>query len=80
MFLDINPTPGKFIRSIFNQRLKPIVCTPRAEILDGLARAAKEGKVRLPVAEAVPLTEAVELVTALEGGRKLGGKGLVVMD
>ncbi|WP_197326178.1 NAD(P)-dependent alcohol dehydrogenase [Ralstonia solanacearum] len=80
VFLDINPTPGKFIRSIFNQRLKPIVCTPRAEILDGLARAAKEGKVRLPVAEAVPLTEAVELVTALEGGRKLGGKGLVVMD
>ncbi|QCP54177.1 NAD(P)-dependent alcohol dehydrogenase [Trinickia violacea] len=79
-FLDINPTPGKFIRSIINQRLKPIVCTPRAEILDGLARAAKEGKVRLPVAETVPLTEAIRLVTALEGGRKLGGKGLVVMD
>jgi NADPH:quinone reductase-like Zn-dependent oxidoreductase len=80
VFLDINPTPGKFIRSIFNQWLKPIVCTPRAEILDGLARAAKEGKVRLPVAETVPLTEAIRLVTALEGGRTLGGKGLVVMD
>lgn len=80
MFLDINPTPGKFIRSIFNRRLRPIVCTPRAEILDGLARAARDGKVRLPVAETVPLTEAIRLVTAMEGGRKLGGKGLVAMD
>ncbi|MDN3370318.1 MULTISPECIES: NAD(P)-dependent alcohol dehydrogenase [Ralstonia solanacearum species complex] len=80
VFLDINPTPGKFIRSIFNHRLKPIVCTPRADILDGLARTAKEGKLRLPVAESVPLSEAIRLVTALEGGRKLGGKGLVAMD
>lgn len=80
VFLDINPTPGKFFRSIFNRRLKPIVCTPRSDILDGLARAAEEGKLRLPVAEIVPLSEAIRLVTALEAGRKLGGKGLVVMD
>jgi NADPH:quinone reductase-like Zn-dependent oxidoreductase len=80
VFLDIDPTPGKFIRSIFNRRLKPIVCTPRPDILDGLARAAKEGKLRLPVAEIVPLSEAIQLVAALEAGRKLGGKGLVVMD
>ncbi|CCF96774.1 NAD(P)-dependent alcohol dehydrogenase [Ralstonia solanacearum] len=80
VFLDINPTPGKFIRSIFNHRLKPIVCTPRADILDGLARTAKEGKLRLLVAESVPLSEAIRLVTALEGGLKLGGKGLVAMD
>ncbi|MBQ4780382.1 NAD(P)-dependent alcohol dehydrogenase [Pectobacterium versatile] len=80
VFLDINPTPGKFIRSIFNKRLKPIVCTPRADILDSLARAAKEEKLRLPVAETVPLSEAIQLVIALEGGRKLGGKGLIAMD
>ncbi len=80
VFLDINPTPGKFIRSIFNRRLKPIVCTPRSDILNGLASAAKDGKLRLPVAETVPLSEAIRLVSALEAGRKLGGKGLVVMD
>lgn len=80
MFLDINPTPGKFIRSIFNRRLKPIVCTPRSDILDGLARAAKDGKLRLPVAEIVSLSEAIRLISALEAGRKLGGKGLVAMD
>jgi NADPH:quinone reductase-like Zn-dependent oxidoreductase len=80
VFLDIDPTPAKFVRSIFNRRLKPIVCTPRADILNGLACAAKAGKLRLPVAEIVPLSEAIRLVTALEAGRKLGGKGLVVMD
>ncbi|HEV8694686.1 MAG TPA: zinc-binding dehydrogenase, partial [Lysobacter sp.] len=80
VFLDIDPTPGKFIRSVFNRRLKPIVCTPRVDILDGLARAAKEGMYRLPVAVTVPLSEAIRLIAALEAGRKLNGKGLVVME
>jgi len=80
VFLDIDPTPAKFIRSLFNRRLKPIVCTPRSDVLDGLARAAKEGKLRLPVAEIVPLSEAIPLIAALEAGRKLAGKGLVAMN
>ena len=80
VFLDINPTPGKFIRAIFNKRLKPIVCTPRSDILDGLARAAAEGALRLPVAEIVPLSDAIRLLTTLEGGTKINGKGLVTMD
>lgn len=79
VFLDIDPTPGKFIRSLFNRRLKPMVCTPRAEVLDGLARAAGAGRLRLPVAEIVPLAEAIPLITSLEGGRSLGGKGLIAM-
>jgi len=80
VFLDINPTPGKFIRAIFNRRLKPIVCTPRADILDALAHAAEERKLRLPVAEVVPLGGAIRLISELEAGRKLAGKGLVAMD
>jgi NADPH:quinone reductase-like Zn-dependent oxidoreductase len=80
VFLDIDPTPGKFIRSIFNRRLKPIVCTPRPDILDSVARGASEGTFRIPIGEVVPLSEAIQLITALETGRRLGGKGLVVMD
>lgn len=80
VFLDISPTPGKFIRSIFNRRLKPIVCTPRPDILDSLARAAREGKYRLPIGEIVPLSEAIQLIAELEAGRKPGGKSLVEMD
>lgn len=80
VFLDINPTPGQLIRSILNRRLKPIVCTPRSDILEGLAQAAKEGKVGLPVARVVSLSDAAGLIAELEAGLKLNGKGLVVMD
>lgn len=80
VFLDINPTPGKFILALFKRRLKPIVCSARADILDSLAKAAGEGQLRLPIAEMVPLKDAIALVTDLERGRKLNGKGLVAMD
>ncbi len=80
VFLDILPTPAKFIRSFVNRRLKPIICTPRSDILDGIASAAKAGKLRLPIAEIVPLKEAIRLITDLEGGRKINGKGLIVLN
>jgi NADPH:quinone reductase-like Zn-dependent oxidoreductase len=79
VYFDITPTPIKFIRAIFNRRLKPIVCTARADILDGLARAAGNENLRLPVAETVSLNDAIPLITALEAGRKLAGKALVAM-
>ena len=47
--------------------------------VDGLASAAGNGKLRLPVAETVPLKDAIHLITALEAGRKLSGKALVAM-
>jgi len=80
VYLDLNPSPGKFIGALFNRRFKPIVCTPRAEILDALALTAQAGNLRLPIAQTVPLSEAIALITALEAGRKLRGKGLVAMD
>ena len=69
----------KFLRSVFNRRLKPVICMARADILDGLAAAAGAGKLRLPVAEIAPLKDAIALLTALENGRKIGGKALVGM-
>ncbi|MDQ8754812.1 NAD(P)-dependent alcohol dehydrogenase [Sphingosinicella sp. LHD-64] len=80
VFLDLNPSLGKFIRALFNRQLKPIVCTARADILDGLAEAAGEGRFRLPIAEVVPLTEAIPQVIALERGRKISGKAVVAMQ
>lgn len=79
VFLDIDPTPGKFFRALFDRRLKPIVCSPAAPILDGLAQAAQEGKVRLPIARTVPLNDAIPLITALEAGLRLDGKALIAM-
>jgi NADPH:quinone reductase-like Zn-dependent oxidoreductase len=67
------------LRAIFNRKLKPIVCTARADILDGLAVASANGKLRLPVAETVRLNDAIPLIAALEAGHMLAGKALVAM-
>lgn len=80
VFLDLNPSPGKFIGAMFNRRLKPVICTPAAAMLDSLAQAARDENFRLPIGEVVPLGEAIALITALEAGRKVGGKSLVAMD
>jgi NADPH:quinone reductase-like Zn-dependent oxidoreductase len=68
------------LRAIFERRLKPIICSARADILDGLARAAGAGKLRLPISEIVPLSDAMEMLTALERGRRSNGKVLVRMN
>lgn len=79
VFLDLHPTPLKFVRALFNRRLKMVVCSPTPEILDRLARAASDGKLRVSIAEEAPLSEAVALIAAIEGGRRLGGKAVVRM-
>ncbi|MBR0716692.1 NAD(P)-dependent alcohol dehydrogenase [Bradyrhizobium liaoningense] len=79
VFLDIDPTPMKFLRALFNRRLKPVVCSPRSDILNGIARAAGDGKLRLRIGEMVSLDQAIPLVTALEKSQKLAGKGLVAI-
>jgi NADPH:quinone reductase-like Zn-dependent oxidoreductase len=80
VFLDLNPSPGKFIGAMFNRRLKPVICTPTVQMLDSLAQAARDENFKLPIGEIVPLSEAIALITALEAGRKVRGKSLVAMD
>jgi NADPH:quinone reductase-like Zn-dependent oxidoreductase len=80
VLLDLDPTPAKFLRSFVTRKLKMVVCSARAEILDRVARAASEGSLRLPVGEIVPLSEAVRLIGELEAGKKIEGKGLIAME
>ncbi|MDU8605237.1 NAD(P)-dependent alcohol dehydrogenase [Pseudomonas syringae group sp. 26L6] len=80
VFLDLNPGPGKFIRALFDRRLKPIIGSPRVEILDKLAEAASRGTFKIPVGEVVTLSSAITLINELEKGRKLGGKGVIAME
>ena len=80
VFLDLNPTPGTFLRSLFNRRLKPLVGAPRAEVLEQLARAAGDGRLRLSVGRVAPLEDAIGLIAELEAGLKAGGKCLVKME
>ncbi|WP_223473264.1 MULTISPECIES: NAD(P)-dependent alcohol dehydrogenase [unclassified Pseudomonas] len=80
VFLDLNPGLGKFVRAIFDRRLKPVIGSPRGEILDKLAKAASEHRFRIPVAETVSLNDAGKLIGELEKGRKLGGKAVIEME
>lgn len=80
VYLDLNPAPGKFLRALFDSRLKPIVGSPRAEILERVAEAAQYGKFSIPIGQTVPLDDAIQLIAELEQGRKLGGKGVVAME
>ncbi|MHA6894408.1 NAD(P)-dependent alcohol dehydrogenase [Ralstonia pseudosolanacearum] len=80
VYLDLNPGPGKLMRALLDRRLKPVIGAPRAEILEKLSEAAVEQRFSIPVGETVPLSGAIQLITELEAGRKLGGKGLVAME
>lgn len=45
-----------------------------------MSRAAGGGSLLLPVADIVPLNDAIRLLGDVETGKKIGGKGLIVMD
>ncbi|MCD5996343.1 NAD(P)-dependent alcohol dehydrogenase [Pseudomonas sp. CDFA 602] len=80
VFLDLNPGPGKFIRAFFDRRLKPVIGSPRPEILDKLAKAASQSSFKLPIGKTVPLSAAIQLIVELEKGLKAGGKGVIAME
>lgn len=80
VFLDLDPKPGKFVKAIFNRRLKLVIGSPRADILEKIASAAHEKRFSIRIGEIVPLSRAIPLITELERGRRLGGKGLVAME
>jgi NADPH:quinone reductase-like Zn-dependent oxidoreductase len=80
VFLELNPSLAKFIQATFDRRLKPIIASPNAEILEKVGDAACHGKFRIPVGEIVQLNGAIQLITELEKGRKLGGKGVVAVE
>lgn len=80
VFLDLNPGLGKFVRAVFDRRLKPIIGSPRAEILEKVGEAAGAGKFRIPIGKTVALDSAISLIGELERGGKLGGKGVVAME
>lgn len=80
VFLDLNPGLGKFLRAVYDRRLKPVIGSPRVDILDKLADAASAGQLRIPVGRTVQLSGAIQLIADLEQGHKSGGKGLVSLE
>ena len=80
VFLDINASPAKFLHAALARRHKIFFCKPATQILTAVARAAADGGIRMTVGETVPVEAATGLITELEKGRKIGGKGLILLD
>jgi NADPH:quinone reductase-like Zn-dependent oxidoreductase len=76
--VDINGSPAKMVRSALSRRFQVLIAKYRRGDLEEVARAAGEGELDIPVARAVPLTEAIEALTALERQRTPKGGKLVV--
>jgi NADPH:quinone reductase-like Zn-dependent oxidoreductase len=80
VFLDINASPAKFVHAALARRHKIFFCKPATQILTDVVRAAADGGIRMAVGETVPVEAATGLITELEKGRKIGGKGLILLD
>ncbi|MFC9688777.1 NAD(P)-dependent alcohol dehydrogenase [Kribbella sp. NPDC056951] len=81
VFLDINATPAKFLHAAVNRRRHKIFfCTPTTQILTEAADAAVAGDLGMRAGETVLLGAAIGLIADLEKGRKIPGKGLILVD
>lgn len=76
--IDINPTPAKFARSALPGPYHVLIAQPATGDLEEVARAAGQGTLRLPVARAVPLSQAIPALTELERDRTPKGGKLVI--
>jgi NADPH:quinone reductase-like Zn-dependent oxidoreductase len=64
--VDIVPTPAKLARGALPGPYQVVMAKANPADLEELAQAAGQGKLRLPIAQTVPLTEAIQALTTLE--------------
>jgi NADPH:quinone reductase-like Zn-dependent oxidoreductase len=76
--VDIVPTAGKFVRSVLPGPYNVVIAQHNAEDLNELARACAGGTLRLPIAQVVPLTDAIAALTELERNNKPRGGKLII--
>jgi len=77
--VDLNPSPAKMARSVFSRDFKPLIAKYTPEALETVSDAAAQGKLSIPVARTVPLTQAVDALTELERTRTPKGGKLVIV-
>ena len=79
--VDIVPTPGKFVKSVLPGPYHVMIGQHNADDLDELAQACARGTVHLPIAQTVPLSNAITALTELErNNTPKGGKLIITMS
>ncbi|MGO9928828.1 MAG: NADP-dependent oxidoreductase [Mycobacterium sp.] len=76
--VDIVPSAGKFVRSVLPGPYNVVIAQHNAKDLDELARACAQGTLRLPIAQTVPLSDAIAALTELERNNKPRGGKLII--
>ncbi|GAA3658459.1 NADP-dependent oxidoreductase [Microbacterium marinilacus] len=72
------PTPANLIKSFLPGPYHAVIAQPITKDLEQIAADARSGKLRLPIARTVPLSEAIPALTDLEQNR-LGKRGKLVI-
>jgi NADPH:quinone reductase-like Zn-dependent oxidoreductase len=79
--VDIHPSPMKMARSVFSRDFTVLIGNWKTKDLEELAQAAAHGKLTIPIARAVPLTQAIDALTELEEKHTpKGGKLVIAMQ
>ena len=76
--IDIVPTPAKFLKSVLPGRYTVQITQMNAKDLEKLARACAQGTLRLPIAQTVPLSNAIAALTELEVNNTPKGGKLII--
>jgi NADPH:quinone reductase-like Zn-dependent oxidoreductase len=77
--VDINMTPAKLPRAVFSPAFQAVNAKYTRKALESVSQAAAEGKLAIPVARTVPLTQAIGALTELERTRTPKGGKLVIV-
>ena len=76
--VDINLTAAKLPMLMFSRAFQEVMAKYTPEALKTVSRAAAQGKLAIPVARTVPLTQAIDARTELERTRTPKGGKLVI--
>lgn len=74
VFVDINPTPARFLRGMLSRRYKLAFAAMGTKYLPAIAELAANGTLRPAIGLELPFSEAVKAITDAEMGRHPAGK------
>jgi NADPH:quinone reductase-like Zn-dependent oxidoreductase len=75
--VDVVPSASKFLRALISRSRKVILIDPKAETLQPVVDLAAAGKLSVPVAKTISLTDAAAAMAALERGERINGKAVI---
>lgn len=75
--VDIVPSRAKFLKALTSRLRKVLFADLKAEHLQAVVDLAAAGKLRIPVAQIIALSDAPAFLAALERGERLNGKAVI---